>query len=301
MSEQLSQVAYQPERYVRRTSRSASPTIARPTTVTAAAAMRPAPEPSLPAGAGDGESAAATGDGEGETASVAAAVVDGLGDVLGDGASLVGAADGAAVGAGVGGFVGAGVRATVGSGVDGGGGGGVDGGGGGGVGVGCGVAAACTTIVPFMNEWIAQWYRNVPALVKVIDFAAFATITPVSHAPVSDVAVWLNASAFVQVTVSPTRIDVVGGLNDESWIVTALVAAIATKGVASSAAENASAAAHTTARLIAILDGAWREFPRRRRMRRSHAMRSASGSTSIPSASLSAPGTPSSSSNAIRR
>ena len=40
-------------------------------------------------------------------------------------------------------------------------------------------------------------------------------ITPVSQTPVSDVEVWLNASALVHLTVSPTRIVVVGGLKAE--------------------------------------------------------------------------------------
>jgi hypothetical protein len=40
-----------------------------------------------------------------------------------------------------------------------------------------------------------------------------AAITPVSQAPVSEVDVWLNASRFVHVTVSPTLIVVLDGAN----------------------------------------------------------------------------------------
>src|SRR5437899_944403 len=81
-----------------------------------------------------------------------------------------------------------------------------------------------------MNEWMAQWYANVPAALNVNEPDVAARITPVSQTPVSEVDVWLNASRLVHVTVSPTRTVVVGGTNAEPWMFTALVAASATSG-----------------------------------------------------------------------
>jgi len=89
--------------------------------------------------------------------------------------------------------------------------------------------------------------------VKVNEPEAPAVMTPVFHAPVSEVEVWLNASRFVHVTVSPTLIVVVGGAKAEFWMLTALVAANATSGSASNPHATISVAAHATAaRLTAI-------------------------------------------------
>ena len=117
-------------------------------------------------------------------------------------------------------------------------------------------------------------------------------ITPVSHVPVSEVDVWLKASRFVHVTVSPTRTVTDAGANAEFWIVTALVAAIATSGSASKPHETTRAAAHPTAALLtAILYGRCRPAsPLTRRSRRSLATLCASVSVWTPRRSLCARG-----------
>ena len=80
-----------------------------------------------------------------------------------------------------------------------------------------------------------------------------AAITPVSHTAVSEVEVWLNASRFVHVTVSPTRTVTLAGANAEFWMFTADVAANATSGIASNPHDTMRVAAHATAaRLTAI-------------------------------------------------
>ncbi len=99
--------------------------------------------------------------------------------VVGAGTGTVGTG-GAPVSAGVGAGVGGGVGAGVGGG---GGGGGV------GTGVGAGVGAGPPTrTVPVMNEWIAQWYANVPAARITIVLEPLEK-APVSHAPPSAVEV----------------------------------------------------------------------------------------------------------------
>src|SRR5437899_2691737 len=45
-----------------------------------------------------------------------------------------------------------------------------------------------------MNEWMAQWYANVPAALNVNEPDVAARITPVSQTPVSEGYVWLNGS-----------------------------------------------------------------------------------------------------------
>ena len=98
-----------------------------------------------------------------------------------------------------------------------------------------------------------QWYVNVPATVKVNENELPFPSTGESHTAVSDVEVWPKPSRFVQVTVSPTWTVVVGGLNADPWIVTALVAANATIGSASSPQAAMRLATQTTAaRLTAI-------------------------------------------------
>jgi hypothetical protein len=47
-----------------------------------------------------------------------------------------------------------------------------------------------------------------------------AAIAPVSNAPVSDVAVWLNGSVLSQVTLSPTLIVAVCGRKVKFWMTT---------------------------------------------------------------------------------
>ena len=89
---------------------------------------------------------------------------------------------------------------------------------------------------------------------NVADFDAPAVITPVSQAPVLDVEVWLNASLFVHVTVSPTLTVTDDGAKAEFWMLTALVAAKTTSGSASIAHEASSAPIQTIAmRRVAIL------------------------------------------------
>ena len=228
---------------------------------------------------------------DGDAAGVSAAAV--VGDAVALGAAVVGAAVGASVSAAVGGavcaIVGGAVRTGVGGAVGG--------------GVGCGVLTACTTTVPFMNEWMLQWYANVPALVNVNEREAPAVITPVSHVPVSEVDVWLNASRFVHVTVSPTLIVVAAGANAEFWMFTADVAANATSGRASNPHATMRVAAQATAaRLTAIPYASC--HPRSLltlHSRRSHATPCASASVWTQPDSLCASGTRDCSSNAIRR
>ncbi len=99
----------------------------------------------------------------------------------------------------------------------------------GGAGVGGAVVAAApaTVTVPVMNVWIAQWYWNVPATPKATVFDAPGFSSPVSKAPVFDVAVWASPPRFVQVMLSPTLIAMVRGLKSKSSTVTACVAASA--------------------------------------------------------------------------
>jgi hypothetical protein len=136
----------------------------------------------------------APGETEGARVGVAVAVVVG-----------VGAADG--VGAGVGRGVEEGVGAAVG------------GGGGAVVGadVGGGVAAAATTIVPFICEsaWMTQKYGNVPDSVNVRLYCSPTSRVPESNRPSGwptlfpsidpDVTV-CGSPSIVQLTVSPTAI-----------------------------------------------------------------------------------------------
>jgi len=61
---------------------------------------------------------------------------------------------------------------------------------------------------------------NVPATVNVKENEPPSGSTGESHFAVSEVEVWPTASRLVQVTVSPTRTVVVGGLKAEPWIVT---------------------------------------------------------------------------------
>jgi hypothetical protein len=177
--------------------------------------MSGADKPPLAVGTGVSCTATALGDGDTVRVSTAAAVGDGLAVGVGVAGGVVAASVGAAVGGAAGAAVGGAVRTGVGSGAGGGVGccvgGAVGGAVGGGVGGG-GVLAARTTIVPFMAAWMSQWYANVPATANVIDREPPASITPVSHALVSAVAVWLNGSRLVHLTVSPTLTVVDGGL-----------------------------------------------------------------------------------------
>jgi hypothetical protein len=125
----------------------------------------------LAAGAGVACTATALGEADAASDGVVACVTVAVG------AAVVGAAVGSSVGATVGGAVDAMVGGAVRTGV-----GGAVGGG-----VGCGVLTAWTTTVPCMNEWMLQWYANVPALPKVKEREPPAVITPVSQAPVSEV------------------------------------------------------------------------------------------------------------------
>lgn len=149
-----------------------------------------------------GEAVAAGG------AVVAATVGDGLGEGL-----AVAATVGATVGCGVGTAVGAGVR-TVGTGV------------GGGVGGGA-VAAARTTTLPAIDApCTPQSYGKVPAALNVSPplcpcRSTFVVPTPFTRA------LWAAASRFVQVTVSPTVMVTLGGLNAKFVMSTGRTAAAA--------------------------------------------------------------------------
>lgn len=136
------------------------------------------------------------GAGEGSGVGAGEADADGVGLGLGAGVGgALGAAVGAAVGGGVGGGVGTGVGGAVGA-------------------VGTGVGGApWTVIVPVIVGWIEQWYAYVPALANGTVLLAPAPIGPVSNAPVSDVAVWANPSAFCQVMRSPGAMLVFTGTN----------------------------------------------------------------------------------------
>ena len=80
---------------------------------------------------------------------------------------------------------------------------------------------ASTTIVPFMNGWIAQMYANVPALVNVCEALWPFFNVPVLKLPSLAVAVWSVGPLLVQVTVSPTWIVSDPGVNLKSEIVSA--------------------------------------------------------------------------------
>lgn len=157
--------------------------------------------------------------GLGEAVAVGAAV---NGTTVGGGG--VGRAAGTRVGAAVGGAVGRGV--------------------GGGVGgaVGAGVAPATVTL-PRMNAWTAQWYANVPAPANVTDRLPLAK-TPVSNAPVSDVAECETPpSSFVHVTVSPTFTVADAGMKEKLRIRTDALAASAERTAATTSASDATIAA----------------------------------------------------------
>ena len=143
------------------------------------------------------------------TVGVGVGVLDGGALALGDGLG-----DGLGLGLAVGGAVGGGVGGSVGRGVD-----------------GAGVAVGpSTTIVPFIVVWIEQWYAKLPATANDTVFAPFAAIAPVSNAPVSDVAVWLNPSVLSQVMLSPTLIVAVCGRNVKFWMTTLWLVASAAPG-----------------------------------------------------------------------
>ena len=80
---------------------------------------------------------------------------------------------------------------------------------------------ASTTIVPFMNGWIAQMYANVPAFVNVCEALWPFFKVPVLKLPSLAVAVWSLGPLLVQVTVSPTWIVIAPGVNLKSEIVSA--------------------------------------------------------------------------------
>jgi hypothetical protein len=78
-----------------------------------------------------------------------------------------------------------------------------------------------TTTVPFMFEWIVQWYANVPAWEKVALFVAPPATLPQSG-PASNETVWANESLFVQVTVDPFDTVVEVGSYAVLWMDTAV-------------------------------------------------------------------------------
>ena len=142
-------------------------------------------------------------------AGVARGVGVGEADAEGVGLALgadVGGAVGTAVGGGVGGAVGTGVGGEVGVG-------------------GTGVAGPWTTMVPFIDGWIEQWYAYVPASGNgMVLLVAPAAIWPVSNAPVSDVAVWASGSAFCHVMLSPVPMIVFTGANPKFRMTTVWLA-----------------------------------------------------------------------------
>ena len=77
---------------------------------------------------------------------------------------------------------------------------------------------ASTTTVPFMNGWIAQMYANVPGLANVCEALWPFFSVPVLKLPLVAVAVWSVGPLLVQVTVSPTWIVSVPGVNLKSEI-----------------------------------------------------------------------------------
>lgn len=88
----------------------------------------------------------------------------------------------------------------------------------GGIAVGATVgAAAVTTMVPFMNVWILQWYAYVPACVKVLVNVFPEVNMPESQElgdpPISDVAVWAVAPWLDHVNDVPTGTVIVPGEN----------------------------------------------------------------------------------------
>jgi hypothetical protein len=165
-------------------------------------------------------------------AAVAATVGDGIGEGLGDGLAV-----GATVGCIVGTGVGAGVR-TVGTGV------GARVGGGGGA-----VATARTTTVPAIDApCTPQSYGNVPAALKGRDplwpcRSTFVVPTPGTRA------LCAAASLLVHVTVSPTVMVTLGGLNAKFAMSTGRTAATA---VVEASAMNSSALAAAAKRASLI-------------------------------------------------
>lgn len=160
---------------------------------------------------------------------VAATVGVGVGEGLGVGAT-VGAIVGATVGATVGCGVGAGVR-TVGTGV----GAGVGGGG------GC-VAAARTMTVPAMDDpCTPQSYAKLPTALNISPPLWPWRSTLVVPTPGTR-ALWAAASLFVHVTVSPTVIVTLGGLNAKFAMSTGRTAAAAVEASATKSSALANAA-----------------------------------------------------------
>src|SRR3954462_3698881 len=70
-----------------------------------------------------------------------------------------------------------------------------------------------TTTIAFMNGWKAQWYANVPAVVKLTDFDLPGLIACVSKERASAVAVWAVEADFLQVIRPPFLTAITPGLN----------------------------------------------------------------------------------------
>ena len=165
-------------------------------TTARAASSWPGPPPRIDGFGPDPTGVAVVGLGLARLIRVGAGVGRGVGVGLALGAHVEGAV-GTAVGGGVGGAVGTGVGGEVGAGVG-----------------GTGVAGPWTTMVPFIDGWIEQWYAYVPASANgMVLLVVPAAIWPVSNAPVSDVAVWASGSAFCHVMLSPVPMIVFTGAN----------------------------------------------------------------------------------------
>ena len=109
------------------------------------------------------------------------------------------------------------------------------------------VLAGSTTTVPCMEEWILQWYAQVPALRNVTEKGslgfrqlsscewAASQLGLVSNDPSSAVAVCATESLLVHVTVSPSLTVTLTGLKAKFWMVTFAGAASASRGKSASA------------------------------------------------------------------
>ena len=163
-------------------------------TTARAASSWPGPPPRIDGFGPDPTGVAVVGLGLARLIRVGAGVGRGVGVGLALGAHVEGAV-GTAVGGGVGGAVGTGVGGEVGVG-------------------GTGVAGPWTTMVPFIDGWIEQWYAYVPASANgMVLLVVPAAIWPVSNAPVSDVAVWASGPTFCHVMLSPVPMIVFTGAN----------------------------------------------------------------------------------------
>jgi hypothetical protein len=79
-----------------------------------------------------------------------------------------------------------------------------------------------TLTVPCMNEWIEQWYLNVPCWANVNEKLLPGVRFPLSKDPLSAVTVWVVLSSLLQATFWPAFALVDAGWKAKFWIVVAV-------------------------------------------------------------------------------